>query len=73
MHHLFLLTYVVTSTAVRRGRRRLHLDERGEGVISAAIAVLIMALLGAAMWVVFDRMFTNTTRDTEDKVTEIGR
>lgn len=73
MSQLFLLTYLVAADAVRRSRRRLHLDERGEGVISAAIAVLIMAVLGAAMWVVFDRMFTNTTRDTEDKVTEIGR
>lgn len=32
-----------------------------------------MAVLGAAMWVVFDRMFTQTTNHTEDQVTEIGR
>ncbi len=25
-------------------------DERGEGVISAAIAVLVMAFIGVAMW-----------------------
>jgi hypothetical protein len=25
-------------------------DERGEGVISAAIAVLVMAFLGVAIW-----------------------
>lgn len=68
-----LVVTAITTWTVRRNPRRLHLDERGEGVISAAIAVLIMAVLGAAMWVVFDRMFTNTTRDTEDKVTEIGR
>lgn len=73
MSDLLLFTYVVTAAAVQRARRRLHLDERGEGVISAAIAVLIMAVLGAAMWVVFDRMFSRTTADTEDKVTEIGR
>ena len=32
-----------------------------------------MAVLGAAMWVVFDRMFTQTTSHTEDQLTEIGR
>ncbi|MCB0976701.1 MAG: hypothetical protein KDB02_04515 [Acidimicrobiales bacterium] len=73
MSQLLLLTYVVTSSSVRRGLRRCHLDERGEGVISAALAVLIMAVLGAAMWVVFERMFNQTTADTEEKVTEIGR
>ena len=34
-------------------------DESGEGVISAAIAVLIMAFLGAAMWVAFQAIFNN--------------
>jgi hypothetical protein len=28
-------------------------DERGEGVISAAIAVLVMAFIGVGMWVAF--------------------
>lgn len=73
MSELFLLTYVITSTAVRHTARRLHVEDRGEGVISAAIAVLIMAVLGAAMWVVFERMFNTTTANTEDKVNEIGK
>jgi len=30
--------------------RRRRDDERGEGVISAAIAVLIMAFIGVGMW-----------------------
>ena len=37
-------------TAVRPDRRA---DERGEGVISAAIAVLVMAFIGVGMWVAF--------------------
>ena len=41
--------------------RRLR-TERGEGVISTGIAVLIMALLGAAMWVAFSGVF-NTASD----------
>lgn len=51
---------------------RLRADQRGEGVISAAIAVLVMAFLGAAMWVTFDTMFSDTTQRTSDKVGEIG-
>jgi hypothetical protein len=55
-----------------RGRpRRLHGD-RGEGVISAAIAVLIMAFLGAAMWVGFQTMWKTTSQTTNDKVEQIG-
>jgi hypothetical protein len=72
MPDLQLLAHL-TITALRHRGRLLHADQRGEGVISAAIAVLIMAVLGAAMWVVFDRMFTQTTNHTEDQVTEIGR
>lgn len=50
---------------------RLHGDE-GEGVISAAIAVLIMAFLGALMWVGFRRIWEGAQRNTETKVEQIG-
>jgi len=46
--------------------------DRGEGVISAAIAVLIMAFLGAAMWVGFQQMWKSTEATTNDKITQIG-
>jgi hypothetical protein len=46
--------------------------ERGEGVISAAIAVLIMAGIGALMWVGFKTIWEDTEDNTRDKVTEIG-
>ena len=46
-------------------------DDRGEGVISAAIAVLIMAFLGALMWVSFQRMWHTTEANTEKHVTEM--
>jgi hypothetical protein len=51
----------------RRGR-----GDRGEGVISAAIAVLIMAFLGAAMWVGFQQMWKSTEATTNDKIEQIG-
>ncbi len=47
-------------------------DERGEGVISAAIVVLIMALLGAAMWVAFNSIFTDATNRAGDEINRIG-
>ncbi len=52
-------------------RRRLGGDA-GEGVISAAIAVLIMAFLGALMWFGFQRMWQTTEQQTNDRVSQIG-
>ena len=47
-------------------------DEAGEGVISTAIAVLIMAALGALMWVAFNGLWTTTASKTSTKVGSIG-
>jgi hypothetical protein len=54
----------------RPARRR---DERGEGVISAAIAVLVMAAIGALMWVGFREIWEDTESNTRERVDEIGR
>ena len=51
----------------REGGGRRH-DERGEGVISAAIAVLIMAFLGVGMWVAFNTTFQHTAKNVDNKV-----
>jgi hypothetical protein len=59
----------MTTTTDRTIRRR---GDRGEGVISTAIAVLIMALLGAAMWLTFDNIWSDTAQNTEDQVNVIG-
>ena len=48
-------------------RRAARLDERGEGVISTAIAVLIIAFLGVAMWVGFQAIFDDATTRTGEK------
>ena len=47
-------------------------DERGEGVISTAIAVLIMAALGAVMWVGFKAIWGNASSQTTNQINEIG-
>lgn len=55
---------------LRPGRER---DERGEGVISAAIAVLIMAFIGVGMWVAFNSMFQQTAKNVDNQVNCIGK
>jgi hypothetical protein len=47
--------------------------DRGEGVISAAIAVLVMAGIGALMWVGFRAIWQDAETNTREKVAEIGR
>jgi hypothetical protein len=54
-----------------RPPRRLRGD-LGEGVISAAIAVLIMAFLGALMWVGFQKMWTKTEDRTNQQIDHIS-
>ncbi|MFM7069886.1 MAG: hypothetical protein ACKOYM_10555 [Actinomycetes bacterium] len=51
-------------------RRR---TERGEGVISTAIAVLVIAFLGIALWQGFNGMVSSATTKTRAQVEQIGR
>lgn len=52
--------------------RGTYSDERGEGVISTAIAVLIMAVIGAVMYAAFSGTFTNAQGQIDDRISEIG-
>ena len=61
----------VTPRPLRRPNHSARGD-RGEGVISTAIAVLVMAFLGAAMWVTFNSVWKDTSKNTEDQVKIIG-
>ena len=47
-------------------------SESAEGVISTAIAVLIMALLGAAMWIAFQAIFDDAADRTSEQIDLIG-
>ena len=47
-------------------------DEAGEGVISTAIAVLIMAALGAVMWIGFQAIWGNASSKTTSQINTIG-
>jgi hypothetical protein len=61
-------------TGTKTGRRsRRSRDERGEGVISAAIAVLVMAFIGVAMWVAFSSTFNHAATHVNNQVNCIGQ
>jgi len=47
-------------------------EETGEGVISLAIAVLIIAALGALMWAGFNTIWGNAQTQINESVEEIG-
>ena len=51
---------------------RVVRDERGEGVISAAIAVLIMAALGAIMWIGIQELWGDASSQTSEQIATIG-
>ncbi len=53
-------------------RIRSLAGEVGEGVISTAIAVLIVTLLGAAMWVAFNSIWQDAETRIEESVNQIG-
>ncbi len=72
MNTAVLLAYVAARGLVRSTARRLGRDDRGEGVISTAIAVLIMAFLGALMWVGFKEIWLDAETNTRERVGEIG-
>jgi hypothetical protein len=65
----------VTKTYYHRGagHRPTPRDERGEGVISAAIAVLVMAFIGVAMWIAFAATFNHAAKHVDNQVNCIGQ
>lgn len=64
--------YLVARVAVTTAVDRIRNSEHGEGVISAAIAVLVMAFIGAAMWVAFNNVFQDAANKTQEQVRTIG-
>lgn len=64
----FLALWVGAQTRVRTV---LH-DEVGEGVISTAIAVLVMAVLGAAMFLAFQAIMDGAASNVGSQVDSIG-
>ena len=69
---LALVAFVLTRSATNRVRHRIRIDDRGEGVISTAIAVLIVAFLGASMYVIFTQILTSSGSKASQQVNDIG-
>lgn len=69
---LSLQAYVWARTIAAGVATRVVRDEAGEGVISTAIAVLIMAALGALMWVGFKAIWGNASTQTNSQISTIG-
>jgi hypothetical protein len=67
-----VVAYVLLRNAAVSMARRFGADERGEGVISAAIAVLIMAFLGALMWIGFRTIWEDSEDNIRDQTERIG-
>jgi hypothetical protein len=65
-----LVTALLAAPSWARARARI--DQRGEGVVSAAIAVLVMAFLGAAMYVGFKQTLGSAQTKTDAQVACIG-
>ncbi len=61
------------AAAQKSARQSTRRNERGEGVISAAIAVLIIASLGALMWVGFRALWENAEETTNSEIAKIGK
>lgn len=69
----------VTAVAVRAwvaaGAVRARLDDadRGEGVVSLAIGVVIMAFLGVLLWVAFKATLGSATNNVNQQVAKLGQ
>ena len=62
----------IAAGALRLGLTARFRDEVGEGVISTAIAVLVMAAIGAGMWIAFNALFQDASARTAENVNQIG-
>ena len=57
---------------IRRAVRARLIDDRGEGVISMAIAILVIAALGVAMYAIFQRIGNTAGTKAEEQINNIG-
>ena len=72
MLSLFVSLKTFSIVARHHTAKRIGLDERGEGVISAAIAVLVIAVVGGAMFVAFKDLFNSTSSKAKTAVEGIN-
>lgn len=75
-HPILTVAVAVRAAAITHGPITWHpsryLSDRGEGVISTAVAVLVVAFLGTLMWFGFKTTFTHAQSKTDTQVEQIG-
>ncbi|HEX2038155.1 MAG TPA: hypothetical protein VHF47_00320 [Acidimicrobiales bacterium] len=71
MREALLRLYVVQQSARVATAARLARTEGGEGVISAAIAVLVMAFLGVVLWQLFGDTLRRANSDVNERLGEL--
>ena len=64
--------WITTRSRVDAARARTRADDRGEGVISAALVVLIMAVIAALMWTAFNGIWESVEDKTRTEVDKVG-
>ena len=62
----------IAEQAVLRGIKNRLANDRGEGVISMAIAILVIAALGGAMYAVFQNIGDAAGDRAEESINNIG-
>jgi len=70
--HLLVVAEVGGRRAVGRFRDAAT-GEAGEGVVSLAIGVVIMAFLGVMVWVAFRETLGHATQNVNTQVSQIGQ
>lgn len=57
---------------IKQAAKARLIDDRGEGVISMAIAILVIAALGVAMYAVFESVGETAGDKAEESINNIG-
>jgi len=70
-----LITRLTVAMAVlmARGQAAIERSERGEGVVSLAIGVVIMAFLGVMLWIAFKATLGSATDNVNQQVAKLGQ
>lgn len=71
MNEALLRAYVFQESRRVAVAARLARTEAGEGVISAAIAVLVMAFLGVLLWQLFGDTLRKANGDVNERLGEL--
>lgn len=73
--NMYTIAWMQLQMLVSHANKRtgLLVGDRGEGVISTAIAVLITAFLGTAMWVGFNTIWKGAETNITNEVNKIGK